>query len=206
MLEKERLLKEKKEKTYELHKAMRNIALLDSRAQEADQRCEEIAGELTLIHSSISTLRQEKQKLQQQNTEAMHWISSWKNRGKDGGLSASDLTECSVSLELVEFSFSDLQTATCNFSESFRIGQGGYADVFKGELSDKTVAIKQLHPHNMQWQSQFFEQVNISLGFTCMDCKLHLDRIWIPLLSFFTSEFLSAYKTIGPKCLACDFP
>lgn len=161
LLEKEKLLKEKKEKTYELCKAMRNIALLDSRAQEADRRCEEITGELTLIHSSISTLRQEKQKLQQQNTESMNWINSWKNRGKDGALSALDLTKCSVSLELVEFSFSDLQTATCNFSESFRIGQGGYADVFKGELSDKTVAIKQLHPRNLQKQSQFLKQVKI---------------------------------------------
>lgn len=161
LLEKEKLLMEKKEKTYELCKAMRNIALLDSRAQEADRRCEEIAGELTLIHSSISTLQQEKQKLQQQNSEAMHWINSWKNRGKDGGQSASDLAECSVSLGLVEFSSSDLQTATCNFSESFRIGQGGYGDVFKGELSDKTVVIKQLHHYNMQQPSHFFEQVEI---------------------------------------------
>ncbi|MCD7466861.1 hypothetical protein HAX54_003905 [Datura stramonium] len=160
LLEKEKLLKEREEITYELHKAMRNIALLDSRAQEANRRREEIAGELTLIHSSIATLRQEKQKLQQQNTEAMHWINSWKNHGKGGGC-ANDLAECSVSLELVEFSLSDLQTATCNFSESFRIGQGGYADVFKGELSDKTVTIKQLHPHNMQQQSQFYEQVEI---------------------------------------------
>ncbi|XP_060215996.1 U-box domain-containing protein 33-like [Lycium barbarum] len=161
LLEQENLLKEKKEKTYELRKAMRNIALLDSRVQHNNQRSEEIGRELTLIHSSIATLQQEKQKLQQQTTEAVHWINSWKNRGKDGGLSANDLTECSVSLELVEFSLSDLQTATCDFSESFRIGQGGYADVFKGELSDKTVAIKQLHPHNMQRQSHFFEQVEI---------------------------------------------
>ncbi|KAK4358870.1 hypothetical protein RND71_021099 [Anisodus tanguticus] len=157
--EQEKLLKEKKEVTYELHKAMRNIALLDSRAQAANQRCEEIARELTLIHSSIETLRQEKQKLKQQTTEAMHWINSWKNRGKDGG--PNDLIECSVSHELVEFSLSDLQSATCDFSDSFRIGQGGYADVFKGELTDKTVAIKQLHPHNMQLPSHFFEQVEI---------------------------------------------
>lgn len=161
MLEKEKLLKERKEITSELRKAMRNIALLDSRAQEANRRREEITGELTFIHSSKATLRQEKQKLQQETTEAMHWVNSWKNRRKDGGLCANDLTECSVSFELVEFSLSDLQTATCNFSESFRIGQGGYADMFKGELSDKTVAIKQLHPHYMQQQPQFFEQVEI---------------------------------------------
>ncbi|XP_016435981.1 U-box domain-containing protein 33 isoform X2 [Nicotiana tabacum] len=159
LLEKEKLLKEREEKTSELRKAMRNIALLDSRTQEADQRCEEIAGELTLIHSSIATLRQEKRKLLQQNTEAMNWINRWKNRGKDGVLSASG--EWSASPALLEFSLSELQTATCNFSESFRIGQGGYADVFKGELADKTVVIKQLHPHNMQQQSQFFEQVEI---------------------------------------------
>lgn len=186
MLEKEKLLKERKEITYELRKAMRNIALLDSRTQEANRQREEIAGELSLIHSSLVTLRKEKQKLQQQTGEAVHWINSWKNRGNDGGLSPNYLTECAESLELVEFSLSDLETATCNFSESFRIGQGGYADVFKGEFSDKTVAIKQLHPHNMQRQSQFFEQVSISLTYICLDCKLHIDRIWLPLLCFFT--------------------
>ncbi|KAM3398441.1 U-box domain-containing protein 33 isoform X2 [Capsicum galapagoense] len=161
LLEKEKLLKERKEITYELRKAMRNIALLDSRTQEANRQREEIAGELSLIHSSLVTLRKEKQKLQQQTGEAVHWINSWKNRGNDGGLRPNYLTECAESLKLVEFSLSDLETATCNFSESFRIGQGGYADVFKGEFSDKTVAIKQLHPHNMQRQSQFFEQVEI---------------------------------------------
>lgn len=187
LLEKEKLLKEREEKTSELRKAMRNIALLDSRAQEANQRCEEIAEELTFIHSSIATLWQEKRKLMQQNTEAMNWINRWKNRRKDGGLSASG--ECSASPELLEFSLSDLQTATCNFSESFRIGQGGYADVFKGELSDKTVVIKQLHPHNMQQQSQFFEQVKNLLYIH----KLHLDRIWNSTLNFFISEFPFSY-------------
>ncbi|XP_019199135.1 PREDICTED: U-box domain-containing protein 33-like [Ipomoea nil] len=65
------------------------------------------------------------------------------------------------SSELVEFSFSDLQIATCNFSESFKIGESGYGAVYKGELLDRTVVIKKLHTHNLQWQSEFLQQVEV---------------------------------------------
>ncbi|GFZ18010.1 U-box domain-containing protein kinase family protein [Actinidia rufa] len=65
------------------------------------------------------------------------------------------------SLELAEFSLADLQIATCDFSESFKIGQSGYGSVYKGEMMDRTVAIKKLHPHNMQRQSEFLQEVQV---------------------------------------------
>lgn len=142
--------------------AMRNIALLDSRAQEANNRCEEVAGELKLIQTSIATLRKEKQKLQQQKDEAAHWLNRWRSSGKAKGVNTNGAINFTVdSSELVEFSFSDLQIATCNFSESFKIGEGGYGGVYKGELLDRSVAIKKLHPHYMQRQSEFLQQVKL---------------------------------------------
>ncbi|GLT64465.1 hypothetical protein SLA2020_369560 [Shorea laevis] len=46
---------------------------------------------------------------------------------------------------LVNFSLSDLQTATDNFNPENLIGQGGYAEVYKGRLQDgQLIAVKRL--------------------------------------------------------------
>ncbi|CAK9143025.1 unnamed protein product [Ilex paraguariensis] len=158
--EQEKLLEEREAVTQELHKAMRNIALLDSRAQEANRRREEAAGELKVIQASIATLRHEKQKIQRQKIQATRWLDRWKNHGQDGGESFNEFIGYIGDFsELTEFSLSDLQTATCNFSESFKIGQGGYGSVYKGEMLNRTVAIKKPHPHNMQ--GEFQQEVQI---------------------------------------------
>lgn len=161
--EQEKLLEEREEVTRELHMAMRNIALLDSRAQEANRRREEAAGELELIQTSIAALQHEKQKIRRQKMEATHWLDRWKSRGQAGGganyIGLFGFNEDSS--ELAEFSLADLQTATCNFSESFKIGQSGYGCVYKGEMLDRTVAIKKLNPHTMQRQSEFQQEVQV---------------------------------------------
>ncbi|XP_052195806.1 U-box domain-containing protein 33-like [Diospyros lotus] len=160
--EQEKLLEEREELTRELQKAMRNIALLDSHAQEAHHLQEEASGELKLIHASVAALQLEKQKIQWQKMEATCWLDRWKNRGQAGNANYIGLVGCTEYLpQLAEFSLADLQTATCNFSESFKIGQSGYGSVYKGEMLDKTVAIKKLHPRNMQQQSDFQQEVQV---------------------------------------------
>ncbi|XP_031100396.1 U-box domain-containing protein 33-like [Ipomoea triloba] len=187
--EQEKHLEEREEISCKLQMAMRNIALLDSRAQEANNRCEEVAGELKLIQNSIATLRKEKQKLQQQKDEAAHWLNRWRSSGKAKGVNTNGAINFRVdSSELVEFSFSDLQIATCDFSESFKIGEGGYGGVYKGELLDRSVAIKKLHPHYMQRQSEFLQQVQI-LG------KLHHPHL-VTLLGICPEEWSLIYEYI----------
>ncbi|KAE9461106.1 hypothetical protein C3L33_06974, partial [Rhododendron williamsianum] len=158
--EQEKLNDEREEVSRELQRTMRNIALLDSRAQEANRRREEASGELKTLQSSISALRHEKQKIRRQKMEATRWLDRWKSRGQAGGATYNGLigfTEGSP--EVVEFSLTDLQTATCNFSESFKIGQSGHGCVYKGEMLDRTVAIKKLHPRNLQRQSDFEQEL-----------------------------------------------
>lgn len=164
--EQEELLEERRVITHELHQAMRNIAVLDSRAQEANRRCNEVSGELKFIQASIATLQQEKQKIQRQKKEALLWLDHWKNCARPIVSKANgfmQVTGDSVedSLELTEFTLSDLQSATCDFSESFKIGQGGSAEVYKGEMLGRTVAIKKLHPHNIQKQPEFLHEAQI---------------------------------------------
>ncbi|CAA3022162.1 U-box domain-containing 33-like isoform X1 [Olea europaea subsp. europaea] len=160
--EQEDLVEETEKITYELHKTMRNIALLDSRVREANRRREEVAGELELIQASIATLRKEKQKLQRQKNEATRWLHRWKSHGQYGDAEPDKTFWLTGDTsELAEFSLSDLHAATCNFSESFRIGQGGYGTVYKGEMLDRTVAIKKLHPYAMQGQTEFHKEVQV---------------------------------------------
>ncbi|KHN33388.1 U-box domain-containing protein 33 [Glycine soja] len=82
--EQQKLLNESEEIAGELQMTMRNIALLDSRAQEAHRRCDEAADELSLIQESISTLWQERQQIRRQKMEALRWLERWRSRGKVG--------------------------------------------------------------------------------------------------------------------------
>ncbi|XVF05509.1 hypothetical protein REPUB_Repub05bG0178300 [Reevesia pubescens] len=162
MEEQGKLIKEKEEVTRELQKTMRNVALLNSRAQEAKHRHDEAAGELKLIEASIATLRQEKQRIRQQKMEAVRWLERWRSRGQAGAATCNGFIGLVEDLpELAEFSLADVQSATCNFSESFKIGKGGHGVVYKGEMLGRTVAIKKLYPHNMQGRSEFQQEAQV---------------------------------------------
>ncbi|XWS71693.1 hypothetical protein CRYUN_Cryun03dG0160600 [Craigia yunnanensis] len=162
MQEQEKLIKEKEEVTRELQRTMRNVALLNSRAQEANHKHDEASGELKLIQASIATLRQEKQRIRQQKMEAVRWLERWRSCGQAGAATCNGFIGFVEDLpELAEFSLADVQTATCNFSESFKIGKGGHGCVYKGEMLGRTVAIKKLYPHNMQGQSEFQQEAQV---------------------------------------------
>lgn len=158
--EQEKLLEEREEIMRQLHKTMRSIALLDRHAQEANRQCKDAAEELKLIQASIATLRQEKQKFLRQKIEATRWLE--KHSGESASANCNEFIGFDEDpSRLAEFSLSDLQSATCEFAESFKIGHGGYGSVYKGEMLDRTVAIKKLHPQNMQGQSEFQQEVQI---------------------------------------------
>ncbi|GAB4824394.1 hypothetical protein Ancab_007281 [Ancistrocladus abbreviatus] len=161
MKEQERLLEERLEAMGELQKTMRNLALLGSRVQETNRRIDEAAEELKLIQSSMVNLHQENLKIKRQKMEAEHWLERWRSQRQSGDPNRAYIGFLENMPELVEFSMLDVQIATCNFSVSFKLGEGGYGCVYKGELLDKTVAIKKLHAHNMQGPSQFQKEVQV---------------------------------------------
>ncbi|CAJ1955734.1 unnamed protein product [Sphenostylis stenocarpa] len=160
--EQQKLLNESEEIASELQMTMRNIALLDSRAQEANRRRDEAADELSLIQESISTLWQERQQIRRQKMEALRWLERWRSRGQVGATHCNGVIGFPEELpELAEFSLADLQNATCNFSNSFKIVQGGFGCIYKGEMLGRTVTIKKFHQHNMQGPLEFRQEVQV---------------------------------------------
>ncbi|OWM89296.1 hypothetical protein CDL15_Pgr024041 [Punica granatum] len=158
----EKFLEEREEVGRELQRTMRNVALLDTRAQEANQRREEAVRELQVIQASIATLQLEKQRIRRQKMEAVHWLDRWRSRGQSRAVRCNGFVGLHEDFpELAEFSLSEVQSATCNLSESFKLGQSGFGCVYKGELLGRTVAIKLLHPHNMQGQFEFQQEVQV---------------------------------------------
>ncbi|KAM0877722.1 hypothetical protein ACQ4PT_035312 [Festuca glaucescens] len=60
-----------------------------------------------------------------------------------------------------EFSRSELRQATRNFSDTMKIGEGGFGCVYRGVLRNTTVAIKMLHSQSSQGKSQFQQEVSV---------------------------------------------
>lgn len=138
----------------ELDNTMLNLSLLDSHAQVHSDRHFEAAAELEVLQSSIEILQLKREK-------------SAKNGGKELRQTGMRITNYNMislgddTCNFREFSLADIKAATCNFSESFKLFQGGNGTVYKGEMMNQSVAIKRLHPHNVQGLMEFQREVLI---------------------------------------------
>ncbi|CAN8323647.1 unnamed protein product [Cochlearia groenlandica] len=64
-----------------------------------------------------------------------------------------------------KYTIEEIEEATIDFSNSRKIGEGGYGPVYKGTLDYTQVAIKVLRPDASQGRSQFQQEVQV---LTCM--------------------------------------
>ncbi|KAI5659192.1 hypothetical protein M9H77_27985 [Catharanthus roseus] len=60
-----------------------------------------------------------------------------------------------------KYSIEEIETATENFSDTRKIGEGGYGPVYKSYLDHTPVAIKVLRPDAAQGRSQFQQEVEV---------------------------------------------
>lgn len=154
------LINQRDETMNDLQNALSTIAILDARAREMSLRRDEAAAELDLIQSSIGILRLERQEIQEQEEKAVAQLERWRCSSQATSPNCCQLIGFGGdSYNFTEFALSDLESATCGFSESFKLGQGGYGCVYKGEICNRSVVIKKLHPHNVQGQMEFQQEV-----------------------------------------------
>lgn len=58
-----------------------------------------------------------------------------------------------------KYTIEEIEEATDKFSDSLKIGEGGYGPVYKGKLDHTPVAIKVLRPDAAQGRKQFQQEV-----------------------------------------------
>ncbi|PWA75234.1 hypothetical protein CTI12_AA243940 [Artemisia annua] len=69
------------------------------------------------------------------------------------------------------YTIDEIEEATEYFSQSRKIGEGGYGPVYKGRLSNTTVAIKVLRSDAVQGRSQFQKEVEV------LSCMQHPNMV-----------------------------
>ncbi|CAL5016967.1 unnamed protein product [Urochloa decumbens] len=139
------LIKNKERSVAGLESSVRRLATLDARAAKIKLQTDEFSEELEVIQSSIESLRQKKLKMPM----------------------AEELSNCMPNAfgddlyGFREFTLLDMQSATCEFSESFKIRSQGHGCVYKGEIMNRAVMIYKLHPHSIESMNQFEREVYI---------------------------------------------
>lgn len=153
----------------ERESAIKNLAILDDRAQELTHCEDEATVQFDSIMSSIAVLELENQKIRHQKDEYVQQIEKLKFIPQRKSKICNNFIGLgSDSLDLKEFPLSDLQTATFGFSDTLIIEQGGNACVYKGEMLNKNVAIKKFHHHSVQAQREFQQEVFLKPYFILM--------------------------------------
>lgn len=66
----------------------------------------------------------------------------------------------SKDIRVRKYTIHDIEVATQNFSQTFKVGEGGYGPVFKGKLDNTQVAIKILNPKAVHGRRQFQQEVS----------------------------------------------
>ena len=154
----EDLLKNKEKAVAMLESSMKRLAILDARAAKIKLQMEEFSAEHEVIQSSIESLRQKKlklQKLEDRHTDQIMGVT----------YSHATLSNCMSNAfgddlySFREFTLLDIQSATCKFSEGFKIRSDGHGCVYKGEIMNRTVMIYKLHSHSIESVKQFQQEV-----------------------------------------------
>lgn len=143
------VLKEHKDK---LHDVEEQKLMVEHRITEIRSVLKEREEKLAESKYLLQVLQADKEKLQQERDAAVSESQDLRLKNKQRiSMPGEDLN--------TEFSSYELEQATRGFDQELKIGEGGFGSVYKGTLRNTTVAIKLLHPHSMQGQSEFDQEV-----------------------------------------------
>ncbi|XP_057252163.1 U-box domain-containing protein 52 [Beta vulgaris subsp. vulgaris] len=73
----------------------------------------------------------------------------------------TDYRSTNGSVSYRKYTIEEIETATDSFSESLKVGEGGYGPVFKCYLDHTRVAVKVLRPDAAQGRTQFQQEVEV---------------------------------------------
>ncbi|KAL7203416.1 hypothetical protein ACSBR2_016656 [Camellia fascicularis] len=139
----------------ELRIAQEHKSSLENQIASSNQMILELEQKMFSAVELLQKYKKERDDLQVERDEALE--VSEELRKKQAEEASNALTPRFFS----EFSFSEIEGATCNFDRSLKIGEGGYGSIYKGLLRHTQVAIKMLKSNSSQGPSEFQQEVNI---------------------------------------------
>ncbi|XP_048236169.1 U-box domain-containing protein 33 isoform X2 [Ricinus communis] len=155
--EKEELQKMKNERDEVMEKlctALDQKKLLQSQIAEADQMVKELEQKIISAVELLQNYKKEREELQMELDNALKEAEELRK-------SRAEASSSHMPQFFFEFSYSEIEEATCNFDESLKIGEGGYGSIYKGLLRHTQVAIKVLHSHSLQGPAEFQQEVDV---------------------------------------------
>ncbi|PUZ62063.1 hypothetical protein GQ55_4G328000 [Panicum hallii var. hallii] len=154
-IESERMARTMEEHLSGVHQELERLKKQHAEVMEKLEKANEhIQGQLSESRGQYERLLSEHDHLLHERNHAVREVQEL--RQKRGQMLSVLITSMHC-----EFSSSELECATENFSSSLKIGEGGFGCVYRGTLRNMAVAIKVLKPDNLQGQSQFEQEVAI---------------------------------------------
>ncbi|XP_076930176.1 putative leucine-rich repeat receptor-like serine/threonine-protein kinase At3g14840 [Bidens hawaiensis] len=102
-----------------------------------------------------------------------------------------------LELKTLSFSLKQLKTATNNFNDSNKVGEGGFGPVYKGTLTDGTaVAVKQLSTHSKQGNREFLNEIGV------ISCLQHPNLVKLHGCCIEGDQLLLVYEYLENNSLA----
>ena len=149
------ILKNQRDEIFEqLQMANKQMLELELHITDSNNIVRDLEENLLAARHLLNALQVDHEELQLQRDAALEEIKEFHQNKKLVTTSSNGSTNFS------EFSFAEIELATCNFSDSLKIGEGGYGSVYRGFLRNTTVAIKVLNPESMQGPSEFHQEVS----------------------------------------------
>ncbi|XP_051148635.1 U-box domain-containing protein 33 [Andrographis paniculata] len=153
--EAEEMRRQLNEVIYDLRAAQEQRFSLECQIADSDKLVEELEQKMFSAVELLQKYKNERDKLQVERDSALREAEELRKKQTEAASSSS------VSQFFSEFSFLEIEEATNNFSQSMKIGEGGYGSIYKGHLRHTQVAIKMLHPNSSQGPFEFQQEVNI---------------------------------------------
>ncbi|KAK1308643.1 U-box domain-containing protein 33 [Acorus calamus] len=136
----------------ELHKANDRRLMFEVQISDSKQTVKELEEKLQSAQDLTVNLQREREELQRECDEAIMEAETTRK-------AATSSSQCAHNFS--EFTYIEIMEATNNFSDSLKIGEGGYGSVYKGFLHHTPVAIKMLRLNSSQGCDEFYQEVNV---------------------------------------------
>ncbi|KAL1546279.1 U-box domain-containing protein 33-like isoform X1 [Salvia divinorum] len=128
---------------------------LERQIADSDKMVEKLEQKMYAAVELLQKYKKERDELQVERDDVLKVAEDLRKR------QAEEASSSSVYRFFSEFSFFEIEEATARFSQTLKIGEGGYGSIYRGDLRHTQVAIKMLHSDSSQGPFEFQQEVNI---------------------------------------------